>query len=159
VASVAEPDRLRVDETLLDVVRALFALPRSERPGRRRLATVAVHRETVEDAKAVLSERFAERLSLEAVAREVHASPFHLARLFRRQTGLAVHEYRTQLRLRAALDRLDGGDTLAGIAVACGFASHAHLTDTFWRAFGTTPSAVRSGTPAGVRELAGGLPG
>ena len=102
------------------------------------------------DLRERLAERFAERLALEDVARLVHASPFHLARLFRARTGSALHEYRTQLRLRAAIDRLDGGDTLAAVAADCGFASHAHLTDAFRRAFGTTPSAIRTSLVAGV---------
>ncbi len=138
--------------TLLGAVRAVVvaAVSRAERveaaarSARKRSArTEAAHAETVEDAKALLAERFAERLTLESVAREVHTSPFHLARMFRRRTGFALHEYRTQLRLRAAVDRFDGGDSLAGVAVACGFASHSHLTDAFRRAFGTTPSAFR----------------
>src|SRR4029079_3663182 len=94
-----DPDLLGLDETLLAAVRAVVAaaVPRAERPPapRRSARTETAHAETVEHAKAVLAERFAESLSLEAVAREVHSSPFHLARLFRRGTGLALHEYRT----------------------------------------------------------------
>ncbi len=160
VARSPEPDGLRLEETLLGAVRAVVAgvVPRSERPeARRRPRTEAAHAEAVEDTKAVLGTRYAERLTLEAVAREVHTSPYHLARVFRRRTGLAIHEYRTQLRLRAALDRLDGGDSLADVAVGCGFASHSHLTDAFRRAFGATPSAERSADgvrSAGAMQLA-----
>ncbi len=142
-----EPDELALDELLLASIRAIVAgvVPRSSRPAERpRTRTAAAHAEAVEHAKEILSRRFAEHLSLDSVAREVHTSPFHLARVFRRGTGLALHEYRRQLRLRAAIDRLDGGDSLAAVAAACGFASHSHLTDSFRRAFGTTPSAVRA---------------
>ena len=153
-------DGLGVDEALLGAVRAVVAsaVPRSERPTapRRSARTEAAHAEAVEHAKAVLAERFAEQLSLEAVAREVHTSPFHLARLFRRRTGSALHEYRTQLRLRAAVDRLDGGDTLADVAAACGFASHSHLTDVFRRAFGASPSAIRADAWAAASAVRAG---
>jgi AraC-like DNA-binding protein len=98
----------------------------------------------VEDAKALLSARFTEHLTLEELGREVNVSPFHLARSFRRHTGYTLHEYRIHLRLRAALERLAAGDEdLAVIARAVGFSSHSHLTATFRRAFGVPPSCVR----------------
>jgi AraC-like DNA-binding protein len=46
--------------------------------------------------------RYANRtLSLAQLASAVGASPFHLARVFRAQTGQSLHEYRMQLRVRA----------------------------------------------------------
>lgn len=82
-----------------------------------------------------------------AEGRAVNVSPFHLARSFRRQTGYTLHEYRTHLRLRAALERLaDGDEDVAVIARAVGFSSHSHLTASFRRAFGVPPSCVRKRT-------------
>jgi AraC-like DNA-binding protein len=99
----------------------------------------------VEETKALLSARFAERLTLDELGREVNLSPFHLARAFRRHTGYTLHEYRTHLRLRAVVERLEHGDEdLAAIAREVGFSSHSHLTSTFRRAFGLPPSAVRA---------------
>jgi AraC family transcriptional regulator len=98
----------------------------------------------VEDAKAVLCARFTEHLTLEELGRAVNVSPFHLARSFRRHTGFTLHEYRVNLRLKAALERLAAGDEdVAVIARAVGFSSHSHLTATFHRAFGIPPSCVR----------------
>ena len=99
----------------------------------------------VEDAKAVLSARYAEHLTLDELGRAVNVSPFHLARAFRRHTGYTLHEYRTHLRLRAVVERLDlGSDDLAVIAREVGFSSHSHLTATFRRTFGVPPSALRT---------------
>ena len=39
----------------------------------------------------------------------------------------------------------DTGETITAIACRTGFASHAHLTTSFRRAFGVTPSALRRG--------------
>ena len=98
----------------------------------------------VEDAKALLSARYAEHLTLEELGRAVNVSPFHLARSFRRHTGYTLHEYRMALRLKAALERLALGDEdVAVIARAVGFSSHSHLTASFRRAFGVLPSCVR----------------
>ncbi len=85
-----------------------------------------------------------ERVTLDAVARAVHASPFHLARVFRQRTGAPIHRYLTRLRLRAALERLAGGaNDLTALALALGFSSHSHFADAFRSEFGRTPSAVR----------------
>ena len=106
----------------------------------------------VEEAKALLSARYTERLTLDELGRAVNVSPFHLARSFRRHTGYTLHEYRTHLRLRAALERLAAGDEdLATIARAVGYSSHSHLTASFRRVFGVPPSRVRRRLPSGVR--------
>jgi AraC family transcriptional regulator len=137
-------DALAVEERLLAVgyatVRGAFGLVGDIAAGRlRRTAPV------VEQTKALLSARFAERLTLDELGREVNLSPFHLARAFRRHTGYTLHEYRTHLRLRAVVERLEHGDEdLAAIAREVGFSSHSHLTSTFRRAFGLPPSAVRA---------------
>ena len=137
-------DALAVEERLLAVgyatVRGAFGLVGHIAAGRlRRTAPV------VEQTKALLSVRFAERLTLDELGREVNLSPFHLARAFRRHTGYTLHEYRTHLRLRAVVERLEHGDEdLAAIAREVGFSSHSHLTSTFRRAFGMPPSAVRA---------------
>jgi AraC-like DNA-binding protein len=76
--------------------------------------------------------------------RAVHVSPFHLARIFQQQTGVPVHRYLTQLRLRASLERLaDGEEDLTTIALELGFSSHSHFTDAFRREFGQPPSEIR----------------
>jgi AraC-like DNA-binding protein len=137
-----DADALAVEERLLALghatVRGAFGV--EERPGRRSHRTPPA----VEDAEALLTERFTEHLTLDEIGRAVNVSPFHLARSFRRHTGYTLHEYRTHLRLRAALERLATGDEdVAVIARAVGFSSHSHLTASFHRAFGVPPSRVR----------------
>jgi AraC-like DNA-binding protein len=135
-------DGLMVEEHLLRLGHATVvgAFRAEERMPHRRRRPPTV----VEDAKALLSARFTEHLTLEELGRAVNVSPFHLARSFRRHTGYTLHEYRINLRLRAALERLAAGDEdLAVIARAVGFSSHSHLTASFHRAFGVPPSCVR----------------
>jgi AraC-like DNA-binding protein len=135
-------DGLAVEERLLALGHATVAgaFGLQERVARRRGRTPPV----VEDAKAVLTARFTERVTLDELGRLVNVSPFHLARSFRRHTGYTLHEYRTHLRLRAALERMEAGDEdLAVVAKAVGFSSHSHLTASFRRAFGVPPSRIR----------------
>jgi AraC-like DNA-binding protein len=136
-------DDLEVEERLLTLgcttVSGAFGLV-DDPPRRRRQRTPPA----VEDAKAVLTARYAERLTLDELGRLVNVSPFHLARAFRRHTGYTLHEYRTHMRLKVALERLVLGDEdVAMIARDIGFSSHSHLTATFRRAFGIPPSCVR----------------
>ena len=146
-------DPLRTDATAIhliaDVLGAAFARHGSESgrgPGRRRRrsGTDADHAERAEAARAYLARRLGERVALDDVARAVHASPYHLARVFRERTGLPIHRYLTRLRLRAAVERLaDGASDLTSIALELGFSSHSHFADAFRREFGRTPSDVR----------------
>ena len=120
----------------------------AERPG-----TSEAHAELVEATKELIARRLDERLTLGEIARGVHSSPFHLARVFRERTGFSIHGYRNQLRLRSSLDGLFEPDVdLALLARRLGYSSHSHFTDSFRRAFGPPPSAVRRAGRSG--ELA-----
>jgi AraC-like DNA-binding protein len=120
-----------------------------------RARTEQDHHRLVEDAKALLTERATGQDSLETLARMLHTSAFHLGRIFRAHTGFSLHAYRTQLRLKLALDRLaERPSDLAGMAIELGFNSHSHFTGTFRTAFAVTPSDARLALDAGLgRQL------
>jgi len=137
-----------VDEAALALLNRIteFTVARRSPQLRRRLRpdTHRAHRELVHAARAELARRFKTPIGLVELARVTHSSPFHLARIFRRETGTSIHRYVTSLRLRAAALRLadDGGD-LTAIAIELGFSSHSHFTESFRRAMGVTPSMWR----------------
>jgi AraC family transcriptional regulator len=145
VSNESSPERLFVEEAVLsilgDVTRLAYVHSGAvlqRRPRRRREVDL------IEAARDVIARQFAANLSLSDIAREAGSSVFHLARVFKARTGFSLHAYRTQLRLRAALDQLrDPAADLTHIALELGFSSHSHFTETFRRSFGKTPSAVR----------------
>lgn len=99
----------------------------------------------VERAREFLDAHYREDARLDAIARAVACSPFHLARMFRRHTGRSLHAYRTQLRLAEALRRIDEGQRdLLALALDLGFTSHSHFTATFGKMLGVTPAQVRT---------------
>lgn len=114
------------------------------------------HRELAESAKELLAGELGEPLTLEELAKRAGSSVFHLCRTFRRHTGSTLHGYRTQMRLRTALERAaDPAVDLTGLALDLGYSSHSHFTAAFRKAFGVTPSAFRrKATARAVRELA-----
>jgi AraC-like DNA-binding protein len=139
------PDPVEAREGLYAVLRAAIASAFPSRPEPARRSTARAHRTLVEEAKAHLTRRLAEPVTLEAVAGAVHVSPYHLARMFRRQTGYSIHGYLTQLRLRHALERLTRGPRpdVGMVGAEVGFATHSHFTNAFRRTFGVPPSAMR----------------
>jgi AraC family transcriptional regulator len=148
-ALAGQLDPLGLEETALQLLRALLSsdYQRQARatPRRVRAGTARSHAEQVQRASLLLATRFGEELSLSAIARAVHSSPFHLARVFRAYSGLSLHQYRHRLRLREALRRLAEGETdLSALAIELGFSSHSHLSDAFRSAFGLSPSQARN---------------
>lgn len=106
------------------------------------------HRAAVERAKVYLIEHHHGRPGLASVAAAVDYAPHHFARIFRAATGLTVHAYLTELRLRQAAARLEiGAVNLSGLALDLGFSSQSHFTTTFREYFGCTPGAYRDDRP------------
>ena len=132
-----------VSERALNLVaRALEAVgPRRVASGRP--ATTRARRALADAAREALAER--PDRSLVELARLLAVSPHHLSRVFRAQTGHTVARHRMRLRVRAALDRLSGGEReLARLAFELGFADQAHLTRVVRAETGATPSALRA---------------
>jgi AraC family transcriptional regulator len=141
-------------QLVADVVQAAYT-QHGLRRRKRRQATDADHAERVEAAKIYLAGRLRESIALDDIARSVHASPFHLSRMFRQRTGVPIHRYLTRLRLRASLERLaDGAEDITALALDFGFSSHSHFTGAFRAEFGQTPSEVRRSTgPRALRQM------
>jgi AraC-like DNA-binding protein len=74
----------------------------------------------------------------------VDLSTFHLCREFRLVTNTTISAYRTDLRVRASLERVAAGEDLTSVALSLGFVSHSHFTHAFRAIFGVVPSAVRA---------------
>ena len=147
-------DELEAEElTSRLVLSALASHVVRQDPVRKR--TSADHRGLAEAAKSEIASDLSVRRSLGELARTLHTSPFHLARVFRAETGFTLAGYRQALRLRAALERLSGNDRdLSALALELGFSSHSHFTATFTREYGVPPSAVKD--PRRIRALLDG---
>jgi len=144
-------DELEAEELASRLVQSALA-PQVARRRAARERTKAEHRELAEAAKSEIAADLSVRRSLGELAQNLHTSPFHLARVFRAETGFTLAGYRQALRLRAALERLPGTDRdLSALALELGFSSHSHFTASFTREFGVPPSAVRD--PRRVRAL------
>lgn len=79
--------------------------------------------------------------TLQDWARELATSARTLARAFQREAGMPFREFRRQVRLYAAMERLAEGRTVTTVAHELGFGSASNFTTMFRRATGTTPRA------------------
>ncbi|MEJ2129339.1 MAG: AraC family transcriptional regulator [Woeseiaceae bacterium] len=146
-------DRLTVEEEVLTLFFEICK--RRSDQGRKssgtRSGTALRQCRLVDTARAYLDAHLAESVGLDTVARAAGTSLYHLCRVFREQTGITMHEYRTRQRLGQALDRLLDGDTagLTELALDLGFSSHSHLSRVFQKNMGVTPSSIRSSISQG----------
>jgi AraC family transcriptional regulator len=134
-------DSAAVDETILAMLDQVFRLM----PGRRRPKRGHVRDPLprIEHVRNLLARSLDRPLSLRALGAAAGLSVYHLCRVFHRETGFAVHEYRQQLRLRRALDEVLSSKDLLATALELGFNSHSHFAYAFRRTFGVTPSELR----------------
>jgi AraC-like DNA-binding protein len=139
-----EPDRLLAEEAALRLLDDAVADAAPPAPGGR-ARTRADHADLAEAAKELLTARMAEPLALRRVAAALFVSPFHLARVFRAQTGFTLTGYVHSLRLRAAVDRLaaEPRTDLSRLALDLGYCSPSHFSDRFRSTFGRPPSTLR----------------
>ncbi len=97
--------------------------------------------EAVRLARDYLETHFDGTVDLAELAAVAGLSRYHLIRVFRRHLGLTPHAYLTDVRVRAAQERLRRGDAAADVAAACGFADQSHLTRAFKARIGVPPAA------------------
>ncbi|WP_092528399.1 AraC family transcriptional regulator [Amycolatopsis arida] len=130
------PARLRAEAVVFDLLEpvavAPIGAPRPADPRARRVAD------------ALLADP-ADQRDLADFGREVGASPRHLTRIFRAETGLTFGRWRTQARLRAALPMLAEGMPLAAVARRVGYATPSAFAAAFRKGVGLPPAAYFAG--------------
>jgi AraC-like DNA-binding protein len=144
VDASADADPLDVEERVVALLERVLGRAYTSQPRETTDERVPRAADLADAAKRWVAPRAAERLTLTRIAGALGCSVFHLCRSFRRATGLTLHAYRDDVRLRAALERLEQGERdLSRLALDAGYSSHSHFTAAFRRSFGTPPSAAR----------------
>jgi AraC-like DNA-binding protein len=129
--------KLGRDHSLLVFLHRLLA--------RHSTASITLSRDGNEDSavwqsKKFLDEHYADRVPLQELARLTGLSPYHLNRSFCRKIGMPPHAYQLQVRIARAKSALRTGSSIAGVALATGFADQSHFTRVFKRLVGDTPA-------------------
>jgi AraC-like DNA-binding protein len=139
-------DPLEVEEEVLRLVGSVLSRAvGAARPGREPRGAAAERRELADRARAELARAVAEPTDVASLAARLGSSPYHLCRVFRKETGLTLHAYRLDLRLRAAMEQLaEPGVGLSRLAFELGFSSHSHFTAVLRSRYGVTPTACQA---------------
>lgn len=160
VAPLDQPAEFRGDEIAAAGVQLLRELRRDDRDAALaiegltlEILAASARRERTVDRRAPhwlrdacdLLDATGDDVSLRAMAAQVGVHPVHFAATFRRFLGCSLGEYQRRRRFEYARQRLaDREASLVQIAADAGFSDQSHLTRTFKRLCGMTPSDYRT---------------
>lgn len=97
--------------------------------------------------RSYIDETFAEDISIECVAANLHISYYYMCHLFKNKFNMSIGTYRTQKRLEKAMMLLSSNDDkISNIASLCGYNSISYFTETFTKYIGVTPVAFKHQT-------------
>jgi AraC-like DNA-binding protein len=98
----------------------------------------------ISESQALLAEDFAEKLSLEQIARRLGLGYSYFRRKFKAQTGFSPKQYRLEMRHHRAKNLLlNSGLTVKEISGQLGYSSPFHLSQEFSRRAGLSPQRWR----------------
>ena len=99
----------------------------------------------VKQAMTLIQEHLTEDLSLEWIAEHVHSNASYLSRVFKKEVGMSVISYITDLRIKKAKDLLEHSDLKTGeISEAVGIHDPAYFSVVFKKYTGMSPKAYKS---------------
>ncbi len=104
--------------------------------------------ERIEKAIIYLKENFKEQPDLDAVARQVHLSPFHFQRLFKDWAGVSPKKFLQFISVEYAKGLLKQDLSLSDVSFETGLSGTGRLHDLFIGIEGMTPGEFRNGGEA-----------
>ena len=99
---------------------------------------------SVPSSKNFMDLHFAEPITIVDISASVNLSQYHFSRLFRAETGLSVHCYLLEVRMKQAKKYLSETNTpIEEVAQQCGFSSTSHFIRAFKQEMNITPARFR----------------
>ncbi len=90
-----------------------------------------------------MKKNISNQLSLEEIAKNLQTSLSSLKRIFERYTGIPVHKYFVNMKIKAATELLRDGFSVTYTAEALGFCSQAHFSKVYKSVTGKNPSKLK----------------
>lgn len=100
--------------------------------------------EVIKKAMSYISDHYAEKITLDDIAGEVHLNAAYLSTIFKQTTGSSFKEYLTLVRVEESKRLLANTDySILDIAIATGFDDQSYFSKVFKRCTGLTPKQYR----------------
>jgi AraC family transcriptional regulator len=136
-------DRLYAETLANSLVVHLLKSANKEKP--LRVTAGKLSQEQLRRAVDYLEDHLRGGLDLHSWSKEAGLSPYHFARLFRRTTGLAPHQFILHRRVERAKSILGASDaSFSAVAYDLGFASQSHFNRVFRQYTQMTPGEWRN---------------
>jgi AraC-like DNA-binding protein len=104
-----------------------------------------------------MHDNFADGITLPAIAKHVHLSPFHFHRRFTELLGITPKHFLYDCQIARAKELLlESTEELEKVAKLCGFAHQSHFTSRFKQATGLTPTRWRKAKLGATRSATNG---
>lgn len=81
--------------------------------------------------------------SIPEIARFCHISEAGIKRLFDKYAGIGIHKYLLRLKIKTAVELLQSGESVSGVAGKLGFNSQSYFSRAFKRETGLSPSSLK----------------
>jgi AraC-like DNA-binding protein len=95
-------------------------------------------------AKRYMEAHYAENITLDHLAEELHLNKYYLSHCFTKTYGLSLMNYLIDVRIQVSKKLLIETDyNIASIANSCGFASQSYFSQSFKKIMGITPYEYR----------------
>lgn len=130
----------KVNEILAAVVDAAFLKAEDKEPSLAEDALIA------QEVQRIIDSRFAEKLTIAQIARELFVGRTHLCEAFQHEFAMSIGEYARERRMDEAARLLANTSwTVSQIAQAVGYTHASSFVDAFGRHFGVSPARYRKG--------------
>lgn len=126
-------------ETIVDAVVEMIDALQTQVPMNQEMPHIGDKK--ISDAKSYIEERFAEPISIEALAEKMSISTYALIRAYKKQYSITPLQDLISHRANHACKLLSLGMSPCEVAEKTGFCDQAHLTRVFKKRIGTTPAA------------------
>ena len=125
------------------LLRLLVQIIRGLRKNREQTGLTEPKNDRILELIRYMDAHIAEDISIDTLAERIYLSKYHMMRLFRKETGITVHDYLTQKRLLLARDHIRAGLSATEACYRSGWRSYSSFTRAYAKQFGTTPTGRR----------------